>query len=193
MDKRDFSRFHPMRQLGDAVDRGVRSAQEGMHGAAKSVDTRLRGRALTQGELGMIRWMFGWVPGVERAHIYPLNFWWPYPNDRAMTPNGNIFFAHKDFRDDFSLSTVPINLRALFMHEATHLYQHYVLGMWLMWMGPFDRNYGYRLEKGKALKGYGIEQMGQIVQDYYTLRNGGRGRLRGVRLEDYVDAVPVRR
>jgi hypothetical protein len=65
--------------------------------------------------------------------------------------------------------------------------------MWLMLKGPFDRNYGYRLEKGKALRGYGIEQMGQIVQDYYTLRNGGRPRLRGVRPDDYADAVPVRR
>ncbi|RYF01637.1 MAG: hypothetical protein EOO77_33040 [Oxalobacteraceae bacterium] len=193
MEKQDFSRFHPMRRLGDAVDRGARAAQQGLRGAATSTDTHLRGRALTQGELGMIGWMFGRVPGVERARIFPLNFWWPYPNDRAMTPNGNIYFPNQDFRDDFSLPTVPIELRALFMHEATHLYQHYALGMWLMLKGPFDRNYGYRLEKGKALRGYGIEQMGQIVQDYYTLRNGGRPRLRGVRPDDYADAVPVRR
>ena len=88
---------------------------------------------------------------------------------------------------------MPIDLRALFVHEATHLYQHCALGMWLMLRGPFDRNYGYQLEKSRALRGYGIEQMGQIVQDYYTLRNGGRARLRGARLEDYADAVPVRR
>ncbi len=55
MEKQDFGRFHPMRQLGDAVDRGARSAQQGLRSAARSADTHLRGRALTQGELGMIR------------------------------------------------------------------------------------------------------------------------------------------
>jgi hypothetical protein len=193
MDRSELARFNPIHRLGQSVDRGVRSAQEGLSAAARSVDTHVRGRALTQGELGMIRWMFGLVPGVERAHIYPYNFWWPYRNDRAMTPNGSIYFPSQDFREDFSSPAVPVRLRALFMHESTHLYQTYTLGMWMMVQGPFDRNYRYELEKGKRLKDYGLEQMGQIVQDFYLLRNGGRPRTRAIRLENYADALPVRR
>ena len=193
MDRSDLPKFDPMRQFGQSVDRGARSAQDRLSSTAKSVDTHARGRALTQGELGMIRWMFGRVPGVESARVYPYNFWWPYRNDRAMTPRGSMYFPSQDFREDFSSPAVPVALRALFMHESTHLYQTYTLGMWVMAQGLFDRNYRYVLEKGKPLKAYGLEQMGQIVQDFYLLRNGGRPRTRAIRVENFADAVPVRR
>ena len=62
-----------------------------------------------------------------------------------------------------------------------------------MLRGGYDRNHDHQLERGTALTSYGVEQMGPIVQDYDTLRNGGRSRLCGVRLEDYADALPVRR
>lgn len=57
---------------------------------------------------------------------------------------------------------------------------------------PFDRNYDYQLEPGKKLRQYGIEQMGQIVQDFYSLRHGRRRRDLSYTLADYADAVPVR-
>lgn len=130
-------------------------------------------RGLTQGEIGMQRAMFGNAIAFSRVKIYPFNFWWPFPNDRAMTPEGNIYFPHQDFRADFSAGDVPLNLKALFMHESTHLYQWYGLGQIVWLVGPFDRNYNYQLAEGKAFKDYGLEQMGQIVQDYYTLKHGG--------------------
>ena len=147
-------------------------------------------RSLTLGEMAMIQQMFGTSSEFSRARIFPYNYWWPLPNKRAMTPTGDIFFPPEDHRDDFSLPTVPLNLRALFMHEATHLYQWYVLRQWVIVRGPFDRNYEYELVPGKALNDYGLEQMGQIVQDYYTLAHGGV--VRGKKIEDYRDAVPVR-
>lgn len=39
---------------------------------------------------------------------------------------------------------------------------------------------------------YGIEQMGAIVEDFYNLRHGFRGRNISYRLQDYADALPVR-
>jgi len=193
MEEPDFSAFNPMNALGREIERRANAARDGARGAAQTVDTHVRGRRLTQGELAEIQWMFGVVPGIERARIFPYNFWWPYPNDRAMTPNGNIFFPSQDFRDDFSLGNVPIALRALFMHEATHLYQWYALHMWVWVRGPFERNYNYVLEKGKPLRAYGLEQMGQIVQDYYRLRHGVPVRGISYGLADYADAVPVKR
>ena len=181
-----------MRQFGHAVDRTAQAAKDRLRRFPGEVDMVIRGRTLTRGELAMIRWMFGAIPNIERTRVYPLNFWWPYPNDRAMTPNDNIFFPHQDFRDDFSLLSVDAGLRALFMHEATHLYQHYVLGMWLMLRGPFDRNYDYQLERDKPLRAYGIEQMGQIVEDFYLKRHGRRVLGRTSPLDAYADAVPVR-
>ncbi|TVV77246.1 hypothetical protein [Sphingomonas solaris] len=140
----------------------------------------------------MIDAMFGTTRGIASARIFPFNFWWPYPNDRAMTPDGSIYFPRRDYRDDFSAPTVSISLRALFLHEATHLYQTYVLGYYLMLSGPFDRNYEYTLVAGKRLEDYGIEQMGQMVQDYYRLIHGV-SILGGVYMpDDYRDALPVR-
>ena len=185
--------YHPLKALGDEIERRARSAKDNAHVLARTADVNLRGRKLTSGELREIRWMFGMVPGVERARIYPRNFWWPFRNNRAMAPDGNIYFPSQDFREDFSLGSVPVPLRALFMHEATHLYQWYGLGMWVPIRGLYDRGYGYELKKGMPLRAYGLEQMGQIVQDYYTLRQGEKVNGRDSPLSDYADVLPVRR
>lgn len=185
-------RIDPMRELALAVEKSVQRGQSRVRGAIKDTDTALRGRSLTPGEIAMIREMFGTMVGFTRARVFPHNFWWPYPNKRAMTPAGDIYFAGVDYRDDYSLSIVSLELRALFMHEATHLYQWYVLGQWVIVRGPFDRNYVYDLTPGKALRDYGLEQMGQIVQDYYTIRNGGAVRNKRYVASDYRDALPVR-
>jgi hypothetical protein len=193
MEDRDFSAYDPRKVLAQEIERRADAARKGIRETAKAVGTQISGRGLTKGELREIRWMFGIVPGIERARIFPRNFWWPYPNDRAMTPKGNIYFPHQDFREDFSLAGVPLVLRALFMHEATHLYQHYALGMWVWVKGPFDRNYNYELKKGMPLRSYGLEQMGQIVEEFYILRHGGKLSLRPYDVSQYADALPVRR
>lgn len=181
------------RELGAAVEGSIGRAKHRAHDAMSATNVALRGRPLTVGETRMIQTMFGTTAGLARARIYPHNFWWPYPNRRAMTPQGNIFFAEEDYRNDFSSPVVPLLLRALFMHEATHLYQWYVLGQWVFLRGPFDRKYDYVLEPSKALKDYGLEQMGQIVQDFYIIRQGGTVPGKGISVIDYRDALPVRR
>lgn len=181
-----------LRGVANEAGRRVDNARQGLIDAGRSAGRHMVGRALTQGELNEIRWMFGTTTGISRARIVPHNFWAPFPNKRAMTPDGNIYFHGSDYREDFSLPSTPVRLRALFMHESTHLYQTYVLGYHLMVSAPFDRNYNYELVPGQKLKDYGIEQMGQIVQDYYLLRHGVAIRDNPYRVEDYADALPVR-
>jgi hypothetical protein len=159
---------------------------------AQSAKLHTLGRRLTLGELQMVRAMFGTTQGFVEARIVARNMWWPYPNDRAITPNGIIFFPHQAYRNDYSVATVPLPLRALFMHEATHVYQFNVLKIVVFAVGPFDRNYTYELVEGQALKDYGLEQMGQIVQDFYTISNGGKLAGKRYRPADYAAAVPVR-
>lgn len=181
-----------VRGIGAEAHHRIENAEQGIGDAARTAGRHLIGRAMTQGELNEIRWMFGTTAGISRARIVPRNFWAPFPNRRAMTPDGNIYFHGSDYREDFGLPSVPLGARALFMHESTHLYQHYVLGYHLMVSAPFDRNYEYTLETGKKLRDYGIEQMGSIVEDFYTLRHGGSLGTKPWTLADFASAVPVR-
>ena len=190
-DRRSF-RFDPLRELARGLGNRLDRAKDGVTGAAATTDRTMNGRALTRGELRMIEQMFGSLPGIDRARVFPRNFWWPYPNKRAMAPNGNIYFPGTEYREDFSLSSVPLALRALFMHEATHLYQWYGLGQWVFIRGPFDRQYDYELVAGRALKDYRLEQMGKIVEHFYIFSHGGRILGNPYNVGDYRDAVPVR-
>ena len=61
--------YHPLKALGDEIERRARSAKDDARVLARTADVNLRGRKLTSGELREIRWMFGMVPGVERAHL----------------------------------------------------------------------------------------------------------------------------
>ena len=152
----------------------------------------LGSRRLTAGEIAMQRAMFGNGIDYDRARIHPYNMWWPFPNVRAISPNGSIYFAPRHYRPDFSASDVPLRLKALFMHESTHVYQWYGLGWWVWLRGPFDRNYSYELVPGRIFHQYGLEQMGMIVEHYYTLLQGGVVP-KSYTAADYETLLPLRR
>ena len=88
-----------------------------------------------------------------------------------MAPTGHVHF-HPEcdaWSDDFSLEN--INLRALFVHELTHVWQTQN-GLFLpLLRHPFCR-YDYVLKPGKPLYRYGIEQQAKIVEHAYILREG---------------------
>lgn len=99
------------------------------------------GRALTQGEVQLLRSIFRERITYAQVRIFDRRWTWPFPNDRAMAPNGNAYFPGDEYAPDFSLPSVPLGKRATFVHEATHLYQWYGLN-WPVWArGPFERNY----------------------------------------------------
>lgn len=152
----------------------------------------LGGRRLTAGEIAMQRAMFGGGVNYARARIHPYNLWWPFPNTRTIAPNGSIYFPPLHYRPDFSAADVPLGLKALFMHESTHVYQWHVLGWWVWARGPFDRNYSYELVPGRRFDQYGLEQMGMIVQHYYMLLHGGVVS-KPYAASDYETLLPLRR
>ncbi len=128
----------------------------------------MRGRALTSGEIKILRSVYGDTIAYNKVLIYNRAF---KPGMRISAPNGNIYYPAASYRKDFSV--LDLNTRSTLVHEGIHLYQYYFLGWRVMLRGPFDRNYEYRLLKGKAFSRYGLEGMGMIAQHYYILREGG--------------------
>ncbi|MCX7113516.1 MAG: hypothetical protein NTX45_26135 [Proteobacteria bacterium] len=104
-----------------------------------------------------------------KVHNYKAYFF--QPDDVAMTPDGEIYFPDKYYKADFSAST--LSDRAWLVHEGAHLYQFHYLKWNVKARGIVDRDYNYTLKKGKKFQDYGLEEQGDIAQDYYTLREGG--------------------
>jgi hypothetical protein len=94
-----------------------------------------------------------------------------------MAPNGSLYFPDNLFANDFAAPGVTLRRRALLVHEGTHLYQYYGLNWDVVarrvFTTGFNSRYSYKLQHGKKLIEYGLEQMGMIAQHYYTLREGG--------------------
>ena len=148
-------------------------------------------RSLTGGEITLLRSVFADGIDYQSVRIHPARWCWPFPHNRAMAPNGHCYFAGCH-AEDFAGPWTPLRQRALFVHEGAHLYQWYGLKR-LVWLrGAVSRRYDYRLRAGKPYEAYGLEQMGSIAEDYYTLREGGAIR-RPYRLEDYQGLLPVDR
>jgi hypothetical protein len=153
-----------------------------------------RERGLARGELRMITGIFSYRINTWDVKVYDQSFLGIFPSDRAMAPNGHLYFPGGQFREDFSSLTVPLSERAKFIHECAHLYQHYTLGWNLIVRGPFSRNYDYTLEAGKKYEDYGLEQMGMIAEHFYLLRNGQplKGDYESYTLADYAPLLPIR-
>nr|WP_317893257.1 vgr related protein [uncultured Sphingomonas sp.] len=149
-----------------------------------------RHRPLSPGETAMLRGVFGEGIDYARVRIHPRKWWFVFPGNRPMAPNGHAYFPGETHVPDFAAPGVPLWRKASFVHEGTHLYQWYGLKQWVWVRGPFQRNYDYRLEPGKPFTAYGLEQMGMIAQHYFTLANGGRIPL-PYTLADYAPLLPL--
>ncbi|MGD9583590.1 MAG: RHS repeat-associated core domain-containing protein [Lysobacterales bacterium] len=157
--------------FGQVARREVGGQREGASDQA-GVSLEVGGsRSLTEGEIAMSKDIFGddidySVPRVFRRTYAPVG----QREGVAVTPNGNIYFHPSDYVDDFSAQ--GISGRAWFIHEMTHVWQHQQ-GINVALRGIFSRRYDYLpLKSGKAFRSYGIEQQGDIVRDYYLLRQG---------------------
>ena len=131
-------------------------------------------RGLTRGEKQLATSMFGSSIDYSIVEINQESFAGliHVPSNRAMAPNGNIYFHPKnsDYRDDFS--TASASLQGLFIHEMTHVWQ-YQSGESVITNAIFgDNTYEYELRCGADLLDYGQEQQAQIIMDYYFITNG---------------------
>ena len=121
---------------------------------------------MTPGERDLITAVFGDSFDSDAVRLRH-RCWWPLqPSNVVMAPDGDIWF-HPDcphWREDFSEST--LGLRALFVHELVHVWQHQQGIRLPLRRWPLAR-YRYTLKPGKAFRRYGIEQQAMIVQHAY--------------------------
>lgn len=140
----------------------------------------------------MLKAVFG--SGITYNKVVIHNTKWAFfqPSDTTMTPNGEEYWNPGDYVPDFSVVGVPLWKKAWFIHEGAHLYQHYGLRWNVIARGIFSRNYNYKLDPAKTkLSDYGLEEMGDIASDYYTLKQGGSISPRTYVLADYASLLPI--
>jgi hypothetical protein len=102
------------------------------------------------------------------------------PATRYMSPEGNIYAPGALYREDFADPAVSADLRAIFVHEMLHVWQHQSgmnllaagVGEYLKLGGAYERAYAYVLAAERDLLDYGLEQQASIVQDFFLLATG---------------------
>src|SRR5581483_11280174 len=125
-------------------------------------------RGLTSGEETLLRSIYGSGITYSSVKIHDEKWMMFQPDDTAMTPNGEMYWPPAHYESDFS--TASLSKRAWFVHEGAHLYQYYGLHWSVKLPGIYDRNYDYHLDPSKHRHAeYGLEEMGDIGSDYYTL------------------------
>ncbi|WP_367105211.1 PAAR domain-containing protein [uncultured Psychrobacter sp.] len=147
-------------------------------------------RDLTSGEIRMAESVFGDAINFggkgegNGVGIYD-GKWKPFqPDNRAMAPNGHIYFPGTSYKEDFSnLGSKALSNadRRTFIHEMTHVWQHQhgkavkTRGAALGVLSSVGNPYIYKLYISgdktnlRDLSDYGLEQQAAIVGDYYAI------------------------
>lgn len=134
-----------------------------------------RGRGLTEGELALLKPIFGDSIDYGKVKLYGKKWAFFQGKNVAMSPNGKVYFPSESgyYRADFSRASA--SMQALFVHEMTHVWQHQ-RGVNVVWKGfvlhvlSGADPYKYALETRRALSSYNIEQQASIVEDLFVLR-----------------------
>lgn len=131
-------------------------------------------RQLTAGEIGLLRPIFR--DGIDYALVRVINNSFPLqPANVYMTPRGHVYAPGELWHDDFS--SARESLRAVFVHEMTHVWQ-FANGMDLLgqgfiifskYRGQYEMAYPYELVPGQDLVDYGMEQQAPIIEDYFLI------------------------
>jgi hypothetical protein len=139
-------------------------------------------RPLTAGERAMLRPIYR--DGIDYDKVRVIDAPFPFqPAGTYMTPRGHIYAPGRLFRDDFSLPGLPAIERAVFVHEIGHVWQ-FANGIDLVanavadfakYRGDYEKAYPYRLEPGRDLAEYGMEQQASILEDYYLVTTAHEG------------------
>ncbi len=132
---------------------------------------RRESRPLSFGEIALAASVFGDALDVARVRLNRAKWFLFQPKRVTMAPDGHVWFHPKgnNWSSDFSCETLP--LRALFVHELVHCWQHQ-RGINLILRRPPFARYDYVLLPGKPFERYGLEQQACIVEDAYRLREG---------------------
>lgn len=164
-------------QITDRSPLVVRPVGAATHAAAvgssvhtvKTSDSESRG--LTPGEIQMARLVFADSVDYSRVKVHNGEYLWfgMQPDDTAMTPEGEMYFNEKYFREDFSAE--DIRDQQWFIHEMVHVWQHQ-LGYPVKARGAvrIGLSYDYTLDPKQLLHDYNMEAQGNIVADYFVSR-----------------------
>lgn len=135
-------------------------------------------RTLTPGEIALARRIFaGKIDYAEvRIHYRHFVFW--QGANYIIAPNGHIYLG-RNLRHYTDFSRADVRTQGLFIHEMTHVWQHQC-GVNVLLRGALEQamhflgfdQYRYRLEPGKALTAYKLEQQGDILRDYFLAQMG---------------------
>jgi hypothetical protein len=134
--------------------------------------SRDAGRLLTPGERVLAASIFGTAIDLDAVRLHRAK-WFPFQaRNVAMAPDGGMWFHPQGnlWREDFAVASE--RMRALFIHEMTHVWQHQ-RGLCLpLRRHPFCR-YDYEIAPGRPLADYGIEQQATIVEHVFICRLSG--------------------
>ncbi|MEO6433235.1 MAG: vgr related protein [Sphingomicrobium sp.] len=130
-------------------------------------------RGLTDGEVTLIRSVFGEAIDTARVRLIRGKFWPLHLRRSAMAPMGSIYF-HPDgggWSEDFAAE--PLGTQGFFIHEMTHVWQSQKGGRFYLPLmrHPFCR-YDYRLRPGRLFDQYGVEQQAEIVRHVFLAERG---------------------
>ncbi|OYP01166.1 hypothetical protein [Serratia marcescens] len=127
-------------------------------------------RKLTVGEIGVAQIIFKNAIDYSRVSVHNAGYF-PFglQNDNtAVTPNGEIYFTPKNFREDYSRESA--GFQHWFIHEMAHVWQ-YQMKMNVLLRGTMSwaATYEYSLPNYNTLADYGMEQQASILADYFLL------------------------
>lgn len=129
-----------------------------------------KSRNMTAGEIAMARMLFKDSIDYNKVKLHNGEYLWlgMQPNDTAMTPEGEIYFNKKAFREDFTGEDEQTRL--WIMHEMVHVWQ-YQLGYPVKLRGAvrIGLEYEYTLKEEKLLYDYNMEAQGDLLSDYWAL------------------------
>ena len=142
-----------------------------MRGTERKLTHRERG--LSAGERDIAAGVFGSALDLDAVHLRRAKWFMFQPAWVTMAPDGDIWFHPNGglWCEDFAATVLP--WRALFVHELTHVWQHQSGINLVLSRRPFAP-YRYRLQPGKPLTAYGIEQQAMIVEHCYRARERGQ-------------------
>ncbi len=133
---------------------------------------RRESRSLTARETALAASVFGDALDPARVRLHRAKWFVFQPKRVTMAPDGHIWFHPQSDNWSTDFAREPLAMRALFVHEMVHCWQHQ-RGLNLILRRPPFARYRYALTPGKPFTRYGIEQQACIVEDAYRLQEGG--------------------
>lgn len=135
-------------------------------------------RPLTPGEQSLARSVFGEAIDYAAVRIHHRNFVLWQGASYIIAPDGHLYLG-RNLRGLTDFSAAGLAMQGLFIHEMAHVWQ-YQRGVNVLVRGALEQvrhfcgfnQYRYRLDPGKALGQYKLEQQGEILRHYFLAQHG---------------------